>query len=254
MKFSTNINGIGVDAYFSETCIKDLFFPLLQHLSAMHSEKQRRILVMLTAPPGAGKSTLVSFLAYLATDAVPEKTVQAIGMDGFHRWQEYLLTHTASVDGKEIPMVNIKGAPVTFELEGLRKKIAELTDGRPCKWPIYDRLLHNPVEDAVTVNADIVLLEGNYLLLDIDGWRDLSDYADYTVSLSADEELLRKRLVERRIATGVKKADAERFVDFSDMANVRLCLEKTKKADFELEITTDGSDIIWRASNEKNYP
>jgi hypothetical protein len=110
------------------------------------------------------------------------------------------------------------------------------------------------VEDAVTVNADIVLLEGNYLLLDIDGWRDLSDYADYTVSLSADEELLRKRLVERRIATGVKKADAERFVDFSDMANVRLCLEKTKKADLELEITTDGSDIIWRASNEKNYP
>lgn len=253
MHFSTNVNGIHIDACFSETCIKDLFFPLLQHLSAMHSEKQRRTLVMLAAPPGAGKSTLVSFLEYLAADALPDKTVQAIGMDGFHRRQEYLLTHTASMDGKEIPMVNIKGAPVTFDLEGLRKKIAEVTDGRPCKWPIYDRLLHNPVEDAVTVNADIVLLEGNYLLLDIDGWRDLSDYADYTVSLSADEELLRNRLVERRVATGVKKADAERFVDFSDMANVRLCLDKTRKADLELTITRDGSDIICKALNDNNY-
>jgi len=254
MHFSTDINGIHVDACFSDTCIKDLFFPLLQRLSAMHSEKRHRILVMLAAPPGAGKSTLASFLEYLAAEAVSGKTVQAIGMDGFHRRQDYLLTHTANVDGQEIPMVNIKGAPVTFDLESLRKKIAEVTDGLPCKWPIYDRLLHNPVEDAITVDADIVLLEGNYLLLDIDGWRDLSDYADFTVSLSADEELLRERLIARRIATGVNKADAEKFVDFSDMANVRLCLDKTKKSDLDLVITKDGSDIIWRASNEKNYP
>lgn len=55
--------------------------------------------------------------------------------------------------------------------------------------------------------------------------------------LSVKQELLRKRLIARRIATGVDQEDAEKFVDFSDMANVRLCLEKTKKADLELEIT-----------------
>ena len=104
MKFSTIINGIDVNASFSESNIQDLFFPLLQHLSALHSEKQRRILVMLAAPPGAGKSTLVSFLEHLAADAVPGKSVQAIGMDGFHRRQEYLLMHTASVDGKDLPL------------------------------------------------------------------------------------------------------------------------------------------------------
>ena len=68
----------------------------------------------------------------------------------------------------------------------------------------------------------IPLLEGNYLLLDLDGWKELSDYADYTISLSADEGLLRERLVRRRIATGVEKKAAEALVDFSDMANVRL--------------------------------
>lgn len=243
MEYSANINGIEVTAFYSDKTVQEIFIPLLEHLAELHGEKQRRILVMLAAPPGAGKSTLVSFLEYLAKDVCPEKRLQAVGMDGFHRRQEVLVSHTVNVNGREIPMVNIKGAPVTFDLEGLRRKISELTEGHPCSWPRYDRLLHNPVEDAITIEADIVILEGNYLLLELDGWRELSDYADYTISLSADEELLRDRLVNRRIATGVEKEAAEAFVDFSDMTNVRLCLGKTMKADIELEIMPDGSEI-----------
>ena len=55
-------------------------------------------------------------------------------------------------------------------------------------------------------------------------------------TIRADEELLRKRLIDRRIKTGVPEEAAVRFVDFSDMPNVRLCLEKTKPADLELVI------------------
>lgn len=244
MEYSANINGIDVCAYYSEQTIQSLFVPLLEHLSAMHDKKQSRILVLLAAPPGAGKSTLVSFLEALAKELLPDKRLQAVGMDGFHRRQEYLLTHTVEVNGEEIPMVNIKGAPVTFDLEGLQKKIAELTGGQNCKWPRYDRLFHNPIEDAITIDADVVLLEGNYLLLDLDGWRELSGYADYTVSLSADGELLRERLIARRVASGVEREKAENFVDFSDMANVRLCLEKTKNADLALELSHDGREIL----------
>ena len=143
-------------------------------------------------------------------------------------------------------MVKIKGAPITFDLESLRDKIAEVAEGKPCKWPRYDRLLHNPVDDAITINEDVVLLEGNYLLLDMDGWRELSEDADYTIKLTADEELLRERLIERRTATGVSREEAEKFVDFSDMANVKLCLEKTKEADLELQYTRDGTEILVR--------
>lgn len=246
MKYTANINGIDVSVSFSEKTINELLIPLLKHLSEMHTKKQNRILTMLAAPPGAGKSTLVSFLEYLAKEKLPENRIQAVGMDGFHRRQEYLLSHTVQVNGTEIPMVDIKGAPVTFDLESLRKKIAEVAEGRPCRWPRYDRLLHNPVEDAIAINADIVLLEGNYLLLDMDGWRELSACADYTIFLTADAEMLRERLIVRRTATGVKREDAEKFVDFSDMANVRLCLEKTKSADLELEVTKDGTEIIQR--------
>ena len=112
--------------------------------------------------------------------------------------------------------------------------------GETVGWPVYDRLLHNPVEDAVLVDKEIVILEGNYLLLDLDGWRELKDYAGYTVSVRAEETLLRERLISRRIKTGVAEDEAMRFVDFSDMPNVRLCLSRSMPADLQLEIDERG--------------
>lgn len=85
MEYSANINGINVSAYYSDETVREVFIPLLEHLEKLHAEKQRRILVMLAAPPGAGKSTLVGFLENLAKDVCPGEKIQAIGMDGFHR-------------------------------------------------------------------------------------------------------------------------------------------------------------------------
>ena len=96
------------------------------------------------------------------------------------------------------------------------------------------------MEDALTVDGEIVLLEGNYLLLDEEGWRDLAAYADYTVSVSAGEELLRDRLIDRKVHTGVAEDAAVRFVDYSDMPNVRLCLAKSVPADLRLRLDDSG--------------
>ena len=241
MEYNVNINGIDVEATYSEEAIEKIVRPLLERMGKKHDSEKRRILVMLAAPPGAGKSTFVSFLGHMAKEIIPTKKVQAIGMDGFHRRQEYLTSHTTIVDGKEIPMVDIKGAPITFDFDALKSKIIELKDKAVCKWPEYNRMLHNPVEDAITVDGDIVLLEGNYLLLDEDGWRDISEYADYTISMKADPKMLRERLIDRKTASGNTREKAEKFVDFSDMANVRVCLEHSKKADMELTIDEAGN-------------
>ena len=238
--FRVSINGIDVAASYSERAVNEIFLPLLRRLTALQREKEKRILVMMAAPPGSGKTTLCSFLEKMSSTDEEVEPIQVIGMDGFHRRQEYLLSHFIQRDGKRIPLVEIKGAPVTFDLQRLKESIERVASGEICSWPVYDRLLHNPVDDALQVNSKIVVLEGNYLLLDEEGWRDLSSYAHYPISLTADEQLLRTNLIDRRIKTGVERERAIRFVDFSDMPNVRLCLQKTKRADLRLQIINNG--------------
>lgn len=257
IEFRKVINGLETIARYHEDDVASIFMPLLERLAVMQRRKNGRILVMLAAPPGAGKSTLADFLQELAagrvegmdkankagwTNKVDMPPIQVIGMDGFHRRQEFLVSHTVVRDGVEIPMVRIKGAPETFDLEHFQAAVQRVAVGETCGWPVYDRMLHNPVEDALTVDGEIVLLEGNYLLFDDVGWRDLRKWADYTIFLSADEQVLRERLIGRRMKTGVDREASEAFVDFSDMANVRACLAKRLPADLNLEV--QGERII----------
>lgn len=240
IEYNVRINGIDVAARYTERAVREIFLPFLEKLTALQKKKNRRILAMLAAPPGAGKSTLAGFLEKLSREENGLSEIQAVGMDGFHRRQEYLLSHEIIRDGKKIPMVAVKGAPITFDLEHLTESVRTVASGAACGWPVYDRLLHNPVENAVRIDGSIVLLEGNYLLLEEEGWRDLRQYADFTVSISAEEGLLRRRLIDRRIKTGVQREEAVRFVDFSDMPNVRLCLTRTAPADLSLRLDRDG--------------
>lgn len=235
IEYRVAVNGIDVVARYGKAAVEGIFLPLLDRLTALQREKGRRLLVLLAAPPGCGKTTLLSFL-----ESLSNHRIQALGMDGFHRRQEYLTSHCVERDGRQIPMVKIKGAPVTFDLARLTDSVKRVAAGETCGWPVYDRRLHNPVEDALRVDGDIILLEGNYLLLDEEGWRELSTYADYTISIAAGEALLRSRLIERRISTGVDEEAAIRFVDYSDMPNVRLCLEKSKPADCRLWVDENG--------------
>lgn len=239
-EYRVMINGLPVSAQYSRRAIEGIFLPLLRRLTALRQEKGRRILALLAAPPGCGKTTLDCFLEKLSREQTDLCPLQAIGMDGFHRRQEYLQSHFTERDGKRVSLVEIKGAPITFDLPGLTESMRRVAAGEACGWPVYDRTLHNPVEDALRVEGQIVLLEGNYLLLDADGWRELSRYADYTISITADEALLRARLIDRKIKTGVDAERAIRFVDFSDMPNVRLCLEKSLRADQALRIDEAG--------------
>ena len=69
--------------------------------------------------------------------------------------------------------------------------------------------------------------------MDREGWRELAGLADYTIRITADGEMLRERLVERKIKSGTDPEAARRFVEFSDMANVRECLGAHEAGRFE---------------------
>ena len=239
--YPVEINGLAVQAHFSGKDIEEVFLPLLRYWTGLQQKKKRRVLVMLAAPPGAGKTTLAHFWAQLSRTTPGLCPITAISMDGFHRRQEYLLTHCIRRGDEDVPMVRVKGAPETFDLALLLQRVAKLSSGADCPWPEYNRLTHNPIENAYLVTGDLILLEGNYLLLDAPGWQTLRHYADSTVRITADPEQLRQRLVDRKTASGTARAEAERFVEFSDMANAELCLSHSMPADITLHLTKEGT-------------
>ncbi|MBP3880160.1 MAG: nucleoside/nucleotide kinase family protein [Lachnospiraceae bacterium] len=241
MQYPVEINGITVNAVYSEENIEEIFLPLLLKMKDLRERLGRRILVFLAAPPGAGKSTLASFLKFLSENTEGLTPVTMIGMDGFHRYQDYVLSHTIVRDGREYKMVEVKGTPETFDLDLLCARLMRVAAGEECGWPEYNRMTHNPVEDAVKVSGEIVLLEGNYLLLDRPGWSELKQLADLTICVRAEEEMLRERLISRRMKTGTSGEKAAAFVDFSDMHNVRICLSESADADVVLEVQKDGT-------------
>lgn len=258
INFNININGIDVNAKYTEDNINHIFIPFLRRLTRMQRESGKRIFVMLAAPPGTGKSTLCEYLKVLSENTEGITPIQVIGMDGFHRYQDYLTSHTTIRDGEEILMVKIKGAPVTFDLDLLKERIINVSQGKNVGWPVYNRLTHNPSENALTVSGDIIILEGNYLLLEEEGWKDLRQYADYTVRISADENDLRNRLIDRKVKSGTAYKDAVAFVEHSDLYNARTCLQRSMKADLNLKLNHDDSYSIendnHRFSSEPDIP
>lgn len=236
MKYEAEINGLMVNAYYSDKNIEEILLPLLRMLTKMQLEKGKRLLVMLAAPPGAGKSTFVHFLKYLSEKEEDITPITTIGMDGFHHYQKYLESHTMLRDGEEHLMKEYKGAPETFDFPLLRERIRMVSEGKVCGWPEYYRIAHDPIDDAIQMEGDIVFLEGNYLLLNWDGWKNLSDYADYTIKIVAKEDLLKERLVGRKAKSGISMEEAQRFVEKSDLYNVRTCIQDSKDANLILKL------------------
>ena len=119
-------------------------------------------------------------------------------------------------------------------------KLKQLKARSP-KWPYYDRNLHDPVDDAIQVDKNIVVVEGNWLLLNEPVWCDLYKLADFTVFIDTDADFLKERLVNRKIRGGVSEEDAIAFYDSSDAINVNKVLTQSVRADLSLYMNKNGS-------------
>lgn len=239
MKF--DVNGITVDAEVRSEDLEGIYLPLLRKMTRMQKEKRRRLVVYLAAPPGCGKSTTASLLQYLSEQNPEIEPLQALGIDGFHFGNDYLRTHQTVIDGETVDMIRVKGNPVTFDTDKLHSSLAHIQDPL-ISWPVYSRIAHAPVENAVSTDRKIILLEGNYLLYDDIHWTQLLRYCDLKLFMTADDEILKKRLTERKCRSGFSRTEAERFYDYSDGRNVKLVKEHSAGADYVL--TVDGNQSV----------
>ena len=240
MRRELTVNGLPVAAEFADADVAGTLVPLLRRIVAAHVRRARdagafapsRTIVLLAAPPGAGKSTLAALLEELSYEVEGAVPLQSVGMDGFHFCNVYLDAHG---------LRSVKGAPETFDVRALAEKIAETRRSTGAvRWPAYSRVAHDVVPDSLEVTGEVVLVEGNYLLLDEPCWRDLRLLADLTVFLCADGGLLRERLVARKVVGGMSREGAEAFYVSSDGLNVRRVLSGSLPADVTLSLSADG--------------
>jgi pantothenate kinase len=78
----------------------------------------------------------------------------------------------------------------------------------------------------------VLIVEGNYLLLNQQPWSHLNAMFDVTVTVDAPEDILRQRLVERWRSYGFTPAEIEAKVEGNDLPNGRNVTLNSKPSDF----------------------
>lgn len=200
---------------------------------------ERRTLVAIAGPPAAGKSTLTERLCervnalHQARDPQTSSAFAVVvPMDGYHYDNAVL---------EPLELVATKGAPETFDCDGLKHDLMRIRRAeRSVAVPVFDR----PLDLArgggrlVTPQHRLIIVEGNYLLLDQAPWRELHPLFDMTLFIDVPDDVLEARLIQRWGEMGADPAGALDRARNKDMLNARL-------------IKTDSvaADLHWSASD-----
>jgi pantothenate kinase len=177
----------------------------------------RRVLLGVTGPPGAGKSTLAT-----ALEEALGPSAAVVGMDGFH---------LANVELRRLGRIDRKGAPDTFDPDGYVALLGRLRHHpeRRHYAPAYDRTIEEAVAGAVPVDPHVTLVitEGNYLLVEQPPWDQVGALLDEVWYCELDDSVRTARLLERHRRYGKSEEEARRFVSGNDAPNARL-VERTR--------------------------
>ena len=184
----------------------------------------KRYLVALAGPPGAGKSTIAGRLED-SLNAIEPGCAAVLPMDGYHL-DDWVLVPRG--------LRPRKGALETFDVAGFAHMLQRLTANEEPEIavPVFDRSIEIARAGArmIPQSVRVLIVEGNYLLLEREAWRALA--FDTTVMISADRDTLRDRLVARWKDHNLAQAEILTKVDDNDMQNVDLVLSHSRPADW----------------------
>jgi len=232
--FQLNNSGFQEEVTIPDRDVKDVHRRLLDRF--LKCGDAERTIVILAGPPACGKGVLCALWGHLAAEA--GVSYVAVSQDGFHFPNAYLA---------ERGLLAVKGSPDTFDARGMTIAMAQLAAGTPVVWPTYDRTIHEPRPDGPSVNGQrLVVVEGNYLLLDEPHWASVRRHGHLSVRIEVDTSVLRKRLVARHVRGGLSQAQAEAKFSSSDLNNIIEVNERSVQADVALLRKADGGFQLLR--------
>lgn len=185
-----------------------------------------RFVLGIAGEPGAGKSTL----AAAVVRALGSRGV-VVPLDGFH---------LADVQLAQQDLLHRKGAPETFDAWGyaaLLTRLREPTD-HVVYAPAFERDLEQPLAGAIAVppGAEVVVTEGNYLLLDTAPWRAARATMDAVWFVRTDPGVRTSRLCARHVEFGKTPDEAARWVATVDEPNAALVEAGSVPADLHVDL------------------
>ncbi len=182
-----------------------------------------RKIIGIIGKPGGGKSTLSKFLL----KGMDPTLVSVVPMDGFHLSNRVL---------NELGRSDRKGAHDTFDVKGFTALVARIKQDSSdaIYYPIFDRSIEESIaaQGVVYPSTRVVIVEGNYLMHDKDGWQEISPLLDQSWYAYLDEDLRISRLISRHIAFGKDPESAKAWAKGSDQINAELIETGVARCDF----------------------
>ncbi|GAA2631876.1 nucleoside/nucleotide kinase family protein [Dactylosporangium fulvum] len=205
----------------------DVLNPALDVVVPFVRGREGRSLIGICGPPAAGKSTLSTALSD-ALNLHDGLSSAAVPMDGFH---------LSNVELDRLGLAGRKGAPETFDAAGFVHLLRRLRDGEDLVYaPSYSRTLHESIGGVIPVPSAVrvIVVEGNYLLLDHGPWASVRGLLDLVLYLDAPSSVRQDSLVRRQLAKGLDLHDARDWVERSDERNAVVIAQTRDRADLIL--------------------
>jgi pantothenate kinase len=182
-----------------------------------------RTIIGIIGKPGGGKSTLSKYLL----KGMDPTLVSVVPMDGFHLSNKVL---------KELGRSDRKGAQDTFDVKGFTALIQriKMDSAEPIYYPIFDRSIEESIaaQGVVYPSTRVVIVEGNYLMHDKDGWQEIAPLLDQSWYAFLEEDIRISRLISRHIAFGKDPDSAKAWAKGSDQVNAELIETGVGRCDF----------------------